>query len=1192
MSRRIARLPRATPGLALLALLSLPAGAAAQNAELVKDITPPTPIASPGDLQATDFLAAGNKLFFVAGGAVWVTDGTSAGTELLGDGCGGACDSPQLLASAKGLAFWIASGDATRLIRSDGTRAGTYPLLGPTGDLSTQTGSIDVNGPSFAILGDTLYFAGCQGADSFSCDGEESELWRTDGTAAGTRKVRSDGTRDFIDELNVWKGRLYYFSFGGSAPALWTSNGTAAGTRKVADLAFGPENGPRRLTALADRLVLIAGGVDGKGDELWGSDGTAAGTGPITDFAAPTPFDLLPGHSEPALRALGGRAYFLADDVIHGAEIWTSDGTAAGTRRVTEFGFHAPFPSGELRAGLLGTRLVFVATDGLSPEKLWTTDGTPESTAALSDELPAFGTDLVPLDSRLVFVTNGADGSGSEVWATDGTAAGTKQLADICPGLCGGAASAPRLLAGGVVLVGRDGDGKSDLWRTDGTAAGTRRLTRLGTVDVETPLASFGGRLFFDAVGAHGRSLFESDASPSGARLVAESWDGPGTTVVAPTEIGGRLVFTTCSFQTGWSAWSSDGTAAGTLPFASGTNGYCPSITPIGTAGGHLFFSASDGFWATDGTAAGTVSLPLFDVFSFLAGSVVSFGNRLFYGLASFSPTPPAIWASDGTVAGTRKAFDLPAGIAQLGHAGTGADKLFVDGVSSDGETGAIWATDGTAAGLVKIADLKVDAPFYRAVGSRVFFFHADPVTGREEVWVTDGTPLGTFRAATLPIGDGIGDLEAVDAVAYGGALLFFVRNYDSAALWRSDGTAAGTVELHPFASDAPNEPASLTVAGGLLYFTADDGDHGVELWQTDGTAAGTVLARDVLPGPASSQPSHLTAFGGRLYFTADDGVHGVELWQSDGTADGTHLAQDVAPGVPGSDPEQLTVAGDHLFFNADDGLHGHELWALPLPGTAGCEPSPAHLCLAGNRFRVEADWRDFQGNTGTGTAVAMTPDTGYFWFFNPANVEVVTKVLDGRGVNQAFWVFYGALSSVEYTLTVTDTQTGLTRRYENPAGELASVGDTRGFGPLGAFDTQKEAEPPRAARALTLVAARTDPRAATGTCAAGPGRLCLNGGRFSVTARWKDFQGHTGDGAAVPLTGDTGYFWFFDPANVEVVTKVIDGRPVNDKFWLFYGALSSVEYTLTVTDTQTGAVKMYKNASGNLASVADTGAF
>jgi hypothetical protein len=120
----------------------------------------------------------------------------------------------------------------------------------------------------------------------------------------------------------------------------------------------------------------------------------------------------------------------------------------------------------------------------------------------------------------------------------------------------------------------------------------------------------------------------------------------------------------------------------------------------------------------------------------------------------------------------------------------------------------------------------------------------------------------------------------------------------------------------------------------------------------------------------------------------------------------------------------------------------------------------------------------------------------------------------------------------------------------------------------------------------------RIVPAAATGSCAPSSARLCLNGDRFAVEIAWKDFQGHTGAGKVVELTGDTGYFWFFDAANVEVVLKVLDGTPVNGHHWVFYGALSSVDYTVTVTDTQTGEVNTYRNPSGRLASVADTGAF
>ena len=90
--------------------------------------------------------------------------------------------------------------------------------------------------------------------------------------------------------------------------------------------------------------------------------------------------------------------------------------------------------------------------------------------------------------------------------------------------------------------------------------------------------------------------------------------------------------------------------------------------------------------------------------------------------------------------------------------------------------------------------------------------------------------------------------------------------------------------------------------------------------------------------------------------------------------------------------------------------------------------------------------WTDPFGNSGRGQARTLTSDTGWFWFFDPANTEMVIKVLDARGVNGNYWVFFGALSDVQYTVTVTDTQTGAVKRYENPAGTFASVGDTAAF--------------------------------------------------------------------------------------------------------------------------------------------------
>ncbi|HEX6864644.1 MAG TPA: ELWxxDGT repeat protein, partial [Thermoanaerobaculia bacterium] len=446
------------------------------------------------------------------------------------------------------------------------------------------------------------------------------------------------------------------------------------------------------------------------------------------------------------------------------------------------------------------------------------------------------------------------------------------------------------------------------------------------------------------------------------------------------------------------------------------------------------------------------------------------------------------------------------------------------------------------------------------------------------------GTTTGTVRVSAIP-GDPQG--SPADLTEHQGKLYFFAPADGSTgwSLWRSDGTAAGTYPVRAFERniDSLGLPAfRLRSFAGRLVFAADGDEHGTELWTSDGTAEGTVMLLDLNPGAASSRPSELTVAGSRLYFAAHDGERGREIWSSDGTAAGTRMEHDLAPEDLSSDPGSLTATSTHLYFMADDGLSGGELWSLPLSSGGGCQPSSRSLCLGNGRYRVEATWKDFQGHKGTGTAVAITGDTGYFWFFSPANVEVILKVLDGTGLNGHRWVFYGALSSVEYTITVTDTQTGLTRRYFNPMGQLASVGDTTSFGPLGAFSVAEPA-PAVLAEEKTVAAAPCQPTAE---------RLCLNNQRFAVEVAWKDFQGNQGTGKAVALTPETGYFWFFDAANVELMIKVLDGTALNGKHWVFYGALSSVEYTITVTDTQTGVQKIYRNPSGRLASVADTGAF
>jgi hypothetical protein len=94
----------------------------------------------------------------------------------------------------------------------------------------------------------------------------------------------------------------------------------------------------------------------------------------------------------------------------------------------------------------------------------------------------------------------------------------------------------------------------------------------------------------------------------------------------------------------------------------------------------------------------------------------------------------------------------------------------------------------------------------------------------------------------------------------------------------------------------------------------------------------------------------------------------------------------------------------------------------------------------------VRAEWRSHDGATGAAKVASVDGDSGAFWFFDPGNLELAVKVLDGRPVNGRFWVFFGALSDVEYWVTVTDTATGVERQYHNAAGTLCGQGDVEAF--------------------------------------------------------------------------------------------------------------------------------------------------
>ncbi len=382
-------------------------------------------------------------------------------------------------------------------------------------------------------------------------------------------------------------------------------------------------------------------------------------------------------------------------------------------------------------------------------------------------------------------------------------------------------------------------------------------------------------------------------------------------------------------------------------------------------------------------------------------------------------------------------------------------------------------------------------------------------------------------------------------------------RSQDGGATWSARGSGLAATILTSLAIDS-NDPntlyASSSDAG--VFKTSDGG----ESWTPVNAGLTTSQISKVVTGPPGTPVVYASTQQDGIFRTEDGGARWVESG-----------AQSVRVNTIAFDPSRPT-----LYAGIIGGLLRTN-WAPTVP----CATDAETLCLLDGRFRVQLAWRT-SAASGAAKGIPITGESGYFWFFDEANVELVVKVLDGRAVNRHFWVFYGALSSVEYDLTVADTSTGAIRSYHNFPGDLSSVADTSAF----------PEDPGSAAAAPSLPYASARPALAD-ACAPGAYALCLNQGRFRVDVFFtRTPLGPSAPAPAVPMTGDTGYFWFFDEGNVELVVKVLDGRTVNGHFWVFYGALSNVEYRITVTDTETGEQRTYLNERGNLASVADTSAF
>jgi ELWxxDGT repeat protein len=681
--------------------------------------------------------------------------------------------------------------------------------------------------------------------------------------------------------------------------------------------------------------------------------------------------DASAGASPEDLAIVGGTMFFAGRSDGEGVELWTSDGTAAGTHLLADLWPGAegtgrePSGSSHPREFHAANGLVFfTADDGNAGREVWRTDGTASGTFLLKDMLPGPASSLA---QRAAFTTLGnavyfyaSDPThGRELWRSDGTTAGTALVIDACPDACSGSYSAePPAVLGGFLYFRALSVGGDVLWRTDGSEAGTGPFA----LAARSPhgLATIGTSLYFGASDDTGSGLWVTDGTAGGTRFVKRLSPSAFDWIDEVTALGGGIVFQADDGVYGLELWRSDGTEAGTAmvkDIAPGPTGSYPhELTAVGAA---VYFSAFDGqngfeLWRSDGTAAGTAS---FHLLPGVAGSrptgLVASGGQLAF-LAGTSIGDRLFW-SDGTVPGTR-AVGAVSPVRDL--FGRSIVVATAAGVFFNGESGSgaeLWRSDGTDAGTAVVRDhTSLSSRPRRLTGldERVVLTAQDDANGREP-WASDGSAAGTVLLGDLCAGA----CSSIPADSYDTTLQTIARLPHAAVFaatqtnlepWTTDGTPAGTYRIGASPGSAGILPQQLTRVGDRVFYTAiDTAAAGGELWSTDGTAAGTAVVRDIHPGTGTSNPRSLTAVGDRLFFTATDGVLPTGLWTSDGTAAGT---QPVDPTAPEVSILQGSGAGGLFFFTNGSGLrrsNGTASGTYLLPGVP-TSPPPAELTDGG----------------------------------------------------------------------------------------------------------------------------------------------------------------------------------------------------------------------------------------------------
>ncbi len=773
----------------------------------------------------------------------WVTDGTGAGTQLLKD----------INTETQSLEYehYTRVGDKVYFVRVDdsGNRA-----LMQTDGTESSTSVVSQIVPHLSVremvaVGDTLFYL------LVDSSGQNSELWRSDGTSDGTIQLKTIVTgrdSEHITNIVAFDGKVYFLVIGYLHDvALWESDGTVANTKLVKDIYAGHDSdrGNYGNTLVrANGKLFFTGYDDTHGREPWMSDGTAVGTDILSDINEGT------GSSYPSnFIEHDGKVVFLAYDVDHGTEFWEYNGTDTLLYLDSEEG--RTNSQANYLVSLNGS--IFYVKNS----QIWKISGAPLAASRIDNQPyggPIFT--MIASGGKLYYSVYKWD-SDDELWATDTSDNAEVKISDSFIGN-----DTFKAFNDKVYFATSDG-----LYETAGTIASTVQI-KAGKV---SEIAPCGDTLYF----SHDRPwmIQGGDPQPLFSTLSLATASSYGGYKLVSIGDKNYFVATQKSSEGNYTLelWQTDATQTGTQKILA-MDGYEP--TGIYAFQDEIYFTGcSDSvckLWKSNGTENNITWLA--DV---AASQFMEYNNSLYFDDASRGE----IWVTDGT-----SVEQISLGVVSLCPAWdrgltmmASGDFLYFSGREDDDCY--LYQTNGTEAGTQRVeAATDIYPSGFVTMGDKMYFLEIN-ASYKSTLFSIDSHTSTT--EVVKQVGEYVTDIGVV------GDKLFFVsfENATDIKLWVSDGNESGTVVIH----DIHTKPSLYSVSGsayqltdvdGKLFFVNSDGIHGNEVWVSEGTTETTKMIEDVNPESHDQYlPEIYGAYDGKLLYYVPTKT-GNQMWITDGT--------------------------------------------------------------------------------------------------------------------------------------------------------------------------------------------------------------------------------------------------------------------------------------------------------------------